>query len=583
LVTNYFFGCSAFAKIDTTNRLNSPTNQGEGNAILTLIQPPSAVQCDVILHLDPPAFGSKIFLFARYWIAKDYYHLGVVWSEPHGSGLWFPIYPPSLSLGSDNRFFSISHSIYSTNSAVFDKPVGERGVFRHLFGAYPIQDIRFADSEASRLIIHKNDIRNTTNHFGLKLSQVIGPQGFLDSIHLSDSNEGIRKSIKYYYESSNSANLLRRLDVTLEQEPIRVGFTEGGIQVRIHDKTFQFSDLELMKHAGGRFGKVLYKPTILGKSIAQLPYYTEIKQAPDGPILRSATFTNYLSTSLDSNQAKQAAKQYATFTPDLVKYRDFITKYWFKQPQEVSQSDRIAIQDLRDSIQAEREADAGSIGRLLRRANVIIELNRILGENSLTAEAFRSYLKTLQQNQMFDILLTGGASVIEVSMIWNRLDEADILLEEWLKSVNISTNILELNRYISREINTGRAYIALRLLQKIEANPSVPFDHRFQLAVMQFLAWAKVETILSTPVDNHNLPNMAQSKWISRSISIGAAEKERRTWMQTAKKRFSQVNKPNHDQLTWKEILDRVEFQQNEELVSRVLTNIIDSAKTNAP
>lgn len=580
---HFFLACSALAKSDTTNRLHRPANNGGVNAFFTPVQPIGAVQCDVILRLDPPAFGSKIFLFARYWVAKDYYYIGVVWSEPHGSGLWFPIYPPSLSLGSNKHTFFVDHSIYPTNSAVFNKPVGERGVFRHLFGAYPIQDTRFADSEAERLAIHQNDIPNKTNHFGLKIFHVIGPQGFLDSIQFPDFDGGPRKSIKYDYGSSNSGKLLQRLDVTFEQKPIRVGFTEGGIQVKMEDQTFQFSDIELTKDSGGRIGNVLYKPTILGKSMAQLPYYTEIKQAPDGPVLRSASFTNYLFTNLNSNESKQSAKEYAAFTPDLVMYRNIIAKYWFKQPQDVSHADRILIQDLRNRIQGERETNADSVGESLRRSNAIIELNRILGETTLTADAFRFYLNTLKQNQLFDILLIGGAGIIESSMIWNRLDEADILLEEWLKTVSRSTNVSEINQFISREIKNGSAYSALRLLQRIETNPPVPFDHRFQLAVMQFLAWSKVQTLLKTPVDIHNLPSMAQSKWISRSISLSAADVERRAWMETAKKRFGQVINPNQEQLAWKEILDRVDFNQNTEPSPRVPTNISESLKTNAP
>src|SRR6185369_16644750 len=94
------------------------------------------VQFDAVIELDPPFAQTHVLLFARYWVASDYYYLGVVWAEPHGTGLCFPIYPPTLSIGSDSNSFSIDHGVYETNAVSYPKPLPDRGAFGSMFGDY---------------------------------------------------------------------------------------------------------------------------------------------------------------------------------------------------------------------------------------------------------------------------------------------------------------------------------------------------------------------------------------------------------------------------------------------------------------
>jgi hypothetical protein len=573
---------SVWAKNDTTNNFTQ-TATASTNGLPKLNHYIDSVQCDVVIRLEPPSFGSKIFIFARYWVAKDYYYVSVIWAEPHGPGLWFPIYPPSLSLGSDTNMFSVNHGIYPNNSASFRKPIGERGVFRHLLGAYPIQETRFADYGATRLSVRQNDIGHGTNYFGSNVLEVINPRGSLDAIKFLDMGGQPWKSISYEYNYLDSARPLNRQVVTFNARPIRVGFAEGGVQVKVQDQTFQFSDLDLTQHAGGRVGSVNYKPVTFGGHVVQMPFYTEIRQIPDGPILRSASFTKYLSTSLDSNQANQAAREYSAFTSNFASYRKIITKYWHNQPQDVSQSDRIAIQNLRDRIQVDRNIGTSSIGESLRRANALIELNRVLGDNLLILESFNQYIDIIQQHNMLDLLLIGGAGVVENSMLWNRPEEADLLVEAWSKSVSKLTNILEIKHFVGGEVKSGRVYAALRLLQRIEANSSVSSNDLFEFAAMQYFAWSKLHVLLNSQDSNLDLLSRAQLKWVSRSVSINKVEKERRDWGENAKRRFDKLTKPSQEQLVWKGILETVDANPKSEANRQILPSIKESPNTKSP
>jgi hypothetical protein len=574
--------CSALAKTNIANNFTETATAGTNGLPRSRTQIGS-VQCDVVIRLEPPVFGSKIFLFSRYWVAKDYYYVSVIWAEPHGSGLWFPIYPPSLSLGSNAHTFSVNHGIYTNNSMSFGKPVGERGAFRHLLGAYPIHETRFADYDAARLCIRRNDIGHSTNYFGSNIVEYINSQGSLNSVKFLGIDGKPWKSIAYEYDSSDLTKRLNRQVVTFNERPIRVGFGEGGVQVVVQDKTFHFSDLNLTQHAGGRVGSANYKPVTIGEHVVQMPFYTEIRQTLDGPVLRSATFTKYQSNSLDSNESNKAAKSYSAFTSDFESYREIITKYWHKQPKDVSQSDRKLIQNLRDRIKDDRNISTNSIGECLRRANVLIELNRVLGDNFFISESFNQYVDVVKQHNMFDLLLVGGASAVENSMLWNRPEEADLLMDIWLRSVSKSTNISEIKHFVGEEIKSGRVYAALRLLQRIESSSLVSSNDLFEFAAMQYFAWSKLQVLLNNQHNTLDLPGTAQLKWVSRSVSISEVNKEKRDWAENARLRFDKLTNPSQEQLIWKRILETVDANQKSDVNFQKLPSVRESPKADVP
>ena len=81
-----------------------------------------AVTFDATIELDPPHSGRHVLLFARCWVGLDYYRVGVVWAEPHARGLDFPIYPLTLSMGSDAQAFTVTHDLVAGTDHTFRAP-----------------------------------------------------------------------------------------------------------------------------------------------------------------------------------------------------------------------------------------------------------------------------------------------------------------------------------------------------------------------------------------------------------------------------------------------------------------------------
>lgn len=233
-------------------------------------------------------------LFARYWVAPDYYSISVVWAEPQSTDLDFVLHPQSLSITSDQQSFHTAHELYPKYCNRYEKPVGERGVLRQKFGSYAISNIRFAEQEALETRIYAADLGSLNDgaKSGDKLLDVSIPAAKggntrdvaslkiqrsgerIDSIRLFDAKRQLLKSISYEYESKGGKTCLRRQTVILPERPMMVGFKSGGMKVTLDGKEYHYRDLEATHHAGGRMCTVEYESVTLGGKEVTLPVPT---------------------------------------------------------------------------------------------------------------------------------------------------------------------------------------------------------------------------------------------------------------------------------------------------------------------
>src|SRR5262249_11202335 len=123
-----------------------------------LDEPGTGVMFDAVIELSPPHSKTYKVLFVRYWVQPSEYRIAVLWAEPQGRGLRFPIYPPGLNVVSAPAGFDVSHELVRNRDSHYQKPVGERNLFAYRYGDYQINDIRFADSEARADRIFRADI-----------------------------------------------------------------------------------------------------------------------------------------------------------------------------------------------------------------------------------------------------------------------------------------------------------------------------------------------------------------------------------------------------------------------------------------
>jgi len=242
------------------------------------------VQFDAIMELNSPRRDSHVLLFARYWVSPDFCCMAVDWAEPHGIGLDLSFYPPSLVIAGDEHGFSIAHDIKPEYVGSYKKPLGERGVFRCMYGDYPVHNLQFVEREVRVTQIRTCDI------VGLDSSGRAGEQVLdvpitmaenegrravarvnahicgdrIDSMQLLGSDDRILKNIDYEYAPTGGQTRLLRQHVQLPEYPVAVGLQGHGIVVRVRDKEYKCMEFQAVHHQGGRNCMVEYAPVLLG-------------------------------------------------------------------------------------------------------------------------------------------------------------------------------------------------------------------------------------------------------------------------------------------------------------------------------
>src|SRR5579872_2412866 len=232
------------------------------------------LQFDATIQLDPPLAPLHVIVFARYWVGRDYYRIAIIWAEPHASRLWFPVYPPTLSIGSDAESFIITSQLYPANNSDYQMPLSERGVFRNMFGDYPIKNIRFADREARSQRLYSSDLSDldlTQGNVTVPLSargrapemepasiEVAWQKDLVKSITLFTKNQRLLKRILYEYDKSNSPPHLVRQEVFVAERVLTNGFPNGGVTIKIANTNYTFKDFAGVHEPGGRVCTVDY-------------------------------------------------------------------------------------------------------------------------------------------------------------------------------------------------------------------------------------------------------------------------------------------------------------------------------------
>lgn len=118
-----------------------------------------------------------------------------------------------------------------------------------------------------------------------------------------------------------------------------------------------------------------------------------------------------------------------------------LLKYWLKNPAEVEQADVKTLERLLAHFT--KKSTAGTtIGEQLRRVNILLQLDWMLGHMSQLESDFREYLSLLVSNDLGRMILVGGQNAVEMTSRWGQFNTADKLLEIWL-DVAVSQNDVE--------------------------------------------------------------------------------------------------------------------------------------------
>jgi len=505
----------------------------------------SAVQFDAVIEFHQRSSACDVVLFARYWVSTNFYYLGVVWGEPHGRGLDFSVYPPTMTIGSTEQAFKVGHQLNPGRNFEATKPFGSRGAFKSMFGDYAVSNARFAEQEAesSRIFVSDlSDLHPATNGPESAVEVVIGPglgsardlaslrltrdSDTISSIDVYDRDQRLAKRISYSFWPGSEPPRLKREQVELAERPMVLGLPDGGLVVTTQQtNTFRITEFLATYGERGRTSVVDFKPVAVGATVVSLPERVTVNDA-SGVELRGARLGGFCAFTFGAEAAAAAANRYAGFTPALARYRELITKYWKHSPRDVSTTDKSVLEDLRHQIEATSQEAGASLGEEMRRINALMELSRLLGDEEGLLRYYRRYLSDLAGNGLKEMLVVGGYTAVDTSVLWGRWSEAFLLLNAWLDRVSESLDLATILDLAAGELRKGNCCATAKLLERAERLSCDSSAIRFEISALAALSLTRLERLVENERQLKSEIDLAQAQWALRLL--GKAEIGRR-------------------------------------------------------
>jgi hypothetical protein len=456
------------------------------------------VQFDAVLQMSSSLMNTHLTVFSRYWVSSNFFKIAVVWAEPHGRGLNFPIYPTTLSVTSTPEYFSVHHDIHGFVNGLFLRVRDESDssrlqVFTNMYGDFPLDHLRSCEARANELRLDAPELANLVNSSGARsnLSSVIHmprhnggsiplrvsmlESGFVRSIDFLDEDGEKIAGATYDYDPRNMGSLRSK---TTEQHPRKVLFRlPVPAVVKTKTQTNYVQQFEGTDLVGGRKTLLQYRPTLIDGAIIGLPL--EISVSSQGMPLRHSTLSRFKSTDLSHLDVELAASMYARFSPELKEYRALLERYWNQAVSSVTTEDYAAVKKLISFFEDHRDSSQ-TIGERLRSTNVLMELNRIIGDTDGLVLNYREYLTALFQDGLSETALEGGQTAVDTLILWGRYREANRVLDEWISACSQTVDLTMLLRFADRQIKRGNYWTTFRLLDS-GSRSQVPINQQFEL------------------------------------------------------------------------------------------------------
>ncbi len=536
------------------------------------------MQFDAIVEFNAQCFQTHVLLFVRYWVSPGSYTVSVVWAEPHVGSLNFSTYPITMVIESDEQNFRIANDVLTKNNSVFYKPLEDRGVFRYMFNDYPIPNIRFAEPEALASRIYTNDIgkvlgqtkdgwqtidiRNSVTENGIdrevmKLDLRV-TDGRIDALKLLDAKEKLIKSIEYEYSDQEGGPLLLKQNVILAERPFTIGRKGKGINIKIDNEERTYRDMGTMHHKGTRKCSVDYESTKIDDKLMALPTRVAVRRADEQKVLRSSRLFNFKRVELNSDQVRESAEAFSSFDGQDWKCREMLLKYWTKDPSEVEEEDLKALKQLQSHFEKISTIDK-TTGDQLRRVNMLLQIDWILGDSEQLKKHFQQYLDILSANDLDRMVLVGGQYAIDTTIRWRHFAAADDLLEKWVDkatAVNDEEAILDFGESV---IMKNRFWTVARLLEKSLSSPEKWGQKLFNAETLRCMALYKIYEMLRNPDKVRKGLRMAQANWVSSSTSIDKLFVTLNESIADAQKTFANLDEPTREQKVLREQLEKIQ------------------------
>lgn len=534
------------------------------------------VRFDAIIELNAPIVGTHVVLFARYWVAPTFYHVAIVWAEPYVGTINFPVFPITLAISSNKEQFQLSNQLDRRIDAVFAKPLGDRGVFVYRFNNYPLPNIRFAEREAITARLYASDWANagepndgwavigltrdsakTAAKRNIRRIRALAIVDQTKVVEILDGGGKLLKSITYEYAQANDGRILCKENVLLPATPMTVGFENKGLIVNVDGQEHTIRQFVTAHHAGGRKCTVDYERVRMGAKTLPLPENIDIRRNDTGYALRSARLFNYVRTDLTDEQCREAAERFCHLNDRESKHREFLIKYWFRSPSHVNESDVKTLMELRGEF--ERIATkATTVGEELRRINMVIAIDLMLGDTDHVLQGFERYLTILRTSQLKQMVLTGGQCMIDTAVRWYQFAAADRLLEQWLDAAMPAHDPTTVLGFAQSRIRHGEYWVIAKLLERSLQSQDLA-QARLAAEVLRCSLLYEIHQLFEKADYLKSEGAIAQLAWVASSCGIENLNKVLREALNEAKGTFAKVDNPTPKDKALNAELNRME------------------------
>ena len=537
----------------------------------------NGVRFDTIMTHVSTERQNCVTIFARYWVNLYFYQMTIVWAEPQGRGLDFPVYPPSLTIKSDADIFSLHHETIERINQKFKKPTEQRdAVFRFMFGDYPVANLRYAEHEAlaERLyrsdfemlesvgssktnIVRLNGVGDVGQHGRIRSEILVGAtNGRIDSLQFFDEKHKPYKNIVFHYEEARGVKQLSRQIVSLQERPIEVGFRGKGIKVGLNGVTNTFTELPGVQHKGGRTCVVDYESDKVGSNVLRLPVSIEVRNATNGNFLRSVKMHSFKPFDPSEPEAMPAIESFSNFTEDQSAHRNLMIKYWQKPLDQVPKVEAESIRALLTRVKGNLNTEDITVGEQLRSLSMIIELSRLIGDQVEMNSAYRFYFAALQESGLSEVTLEGGYAVIEASIHWGHLSEANVLLPIWLDAAAKTQSAKAIRKFADSKLRGNNYWCVAQLLDKYSGQAQLSPGEGFELEAIRCIALQEARKLFKSEIAPKDISAKVQYEWATNSISADRLDEMVASSKKKALALMATIERPSSNQ---KSMLDRLE------------------------
>jgi hypothetical protein len=536
-----------------------------------------ALQFDGIIELNSQHFQTHVLLFVRYWVSPNFYSASVVWAEPHVGSLNFSIYPITTVIDSNERSFRNTNDVHSKYDSMFSKPLGKRDIFRFMFNDYPIDNIRFAESDALQSRIFTEDfndpaektksdwqiidINNSADEKGInrevtKLNLQINDDR-LNTLKLLDAKDRLIKSIEYQYSSQNSPCLVSRQNVILPERPITLGYKSGGVTMTIDGRKKTIQEFESVHHAGSRKCTVDYETQKIADKTLALPVRVVVYDASGKDVLRSSRLINFKQVDMNEVWAGQSAEAYSSFDDNEWATRKMLLKYWMKNAGEIEEEDLKILHKLQTHFEQICD-DEKTAGEKLRHINMLFQLDWILNDGEQLQRHFQQYLDVLAANDLDGMILVGGQYAIETTYRWGMFAAADRLLEKWINAAVANNNEQAILSFGQSSVRRDRLWTIVGLVDKSLASSDKWGQKRFDAQSLQCMALNVLYEMLRNPDKIQEGRRKEQANWVLSSTNKDKIQDSLKQSITDAQKTFTELKEPTPEQKALNKQLDMV-------------------------